>query len=387
MGNGSLKRKICVVTGSRADYGILYPVMKAIDASKNLKLYVVATCMHLMKEFGYTVDDIVKDGFKVYRKVDISYRKDSGEAMADSVGRATSKFSEVFNQLNPDIIVVLGDRGEMLAATVAANYLNIPIAHIHGGELSGHIDGTLRHAITKMVHIHFPPTRKARERIIRLGEDPKKIFISGAPSLDRIFNGGLPDNSTLAKKYQLNLDQPFVLLVQHPVSDEIDNAGKRIRETLEVLKKLKLQTMIVYPNADAGGRRMIKVIREYNQWPLFSTFKNIEHKDYLGLLKITNLLVGNSSSGIIEAATFKVPVINIGHRQEGRERSSNVIDVESGQTKIAAAIRRALYDSDFRKKLHRCKNVYGNGRAASRIARVLSTIKLNKQLLNKQITY
>jgi len=172
-----MKRKVCVITGTRADYGILNPVMHAIRNSKNLSLYIIATCMHLMREFGFTIREIERDGFNIYEGVDISYKEDSGEAMAYSIGKATCAFSRSLARLKPDIVIVLGDRGEMLAVAIASNYLGIPVAHIHGGEQSGHVDGILRHAITKLAHIHFPATESAKKRIIRLGEDPKKIFI------------------------------------------------------------------------------------------------------------------------------------------------------------------------------------------------------------------
>jgi len=183
-----MSRKICVITGTRADYGILFPVMKAIESAAGLSLQVIVTSMHLMKEFGHTFKEIEKDGFKISAKVDISYQEDTGLAMADSVGRAVSGLAKEFDRLDPDIVVVLGDRGEMMAAAIAANYLNIPVAHIHGGEVSGHIDGVLRHAITKLAHIHFPVTKNAGERIIKLGESPNRVFVTGAPALDRILD-------------------------------------------------------------------------------------------------------------------------------------------------------------------------------------------------------
>ena len=216
-----MKRKICVITGTRADYGILYPVMKKIRASGKLELYVVATGMHLMKEFGYTVREIEKDGFKIYAKVDISYKEDIGQAMAFSVGKAVSMFSKVFGKLKPAMVMVMGDRGEMLAAAIAANYMNIPVAHIHGGEISGHVDGVVRHAITKLAHIHFPATQKAKKRILNLGEEPGRVFVAGAPALDSILNGKFE----LTKKYPIAVNKPFVLLVQHPVLAQSDKAG------------------------------------------------------------------------------------------------------------------------------------------------------------------
>lgn len=382
-----MKRKICVITGTRADYGILHPVMKAIEASKDLSLYIIAIGMHLMKEFGFTVNEIKKDGFKVYKQVDTSYKEDTGLAMADSIGRAVSELSKTFAKLKPDIVVVLGDRGEMLAAAVAANYLNIPVAHLHGGEVSGHVDGLLRHAITKLAHIHLPATEKAKTRILKLGEEPWRTFVAGAPALDRILHEKLPKKKEVIEKYKINLGRPFLILLQHPVIVEGNNSAEQMKVSLEAIKGFNLQTMAVYPNADAGGRRMIDVIREYEGNNYIQAVKSIPHKDYLGLMKIASVLIGNSSSGIIEAPSFGLAAVNIGSRQNGRERGVNVIDVPHDKNAIIQAIKKALYDKGFRTRVSKGKNPYGDGNAAERIVKILSKIRLGKILLQKQMTY
>jgi UDP-N-acetylglucosamine 2-epimerase (non-hydrolysing)/GDP/UDP-N,N'-diacetylbacillosamine 2-epimerase (hydrolysing) len=382
-----MRRKICVITGSRADYGIFFPILKAIKSSNSLRLYIIATCVHLMKEFGYTVKDIKKDGFNIYEKVHISYRKDTGQAMADSVGRAVSKFSKTFSRLRPDLVVILGDRGEMLAAGIAANYVNIPVAHIHGGEVSGHVDEVMRHAITKISHIHFTSTENAKKRILKLGEEPDKVFVVGAPALDCILNGQLTDKDSLFKRYGLTKKQPLLILIQHPVLAQIDEAEKQIRITLDAIKRFKLQTVVIYPNSDAGGRRMIKVIREYKKLPFIKSFDSLPHEDYLGLMKVASVLIGNSSSGIIEAPSFMLPVVNIGIRQQGRERGINVIDVAHDEKAIIDAIKRCLYDTRFKERIKRSKNPYGDGHASERLVKMLSGIVLDKNLLQKKITY
>lgn len=382
-----MKRKICVVTGSRADYGILYSVMKTIERSSGFKLYIIATCMHLMKEFGYTVKEIEKDGFHIYEKINISYREDSGEAIAGSIGKAVSKFSRAFYRLSPDIVVILGDRGEMLAASIAANYLNIPVAHIHGGEVSGHVDGLLRHAITKLSHIHFPATKKSADRIMNLGEESWRIFKAGAPALDRIKKARLPDKNKLFKKYNLAGNEHLIILVQHPVSSQVKDAGRQIKITLEALKTLKIQTLLIYPNADGGSRKMIEVIKKYESLSFIRSFKSIPHEDYLGLLKFASLLVGNSSSALIEAPSFGLPAINIGIRQEGREHGRNIINIGHDKRLIIKAVKKAIYNRRFKASVKRFKNLYGDGRACERIAKVLSRIKLDKRLLEKRITY
>ncbi len=381
------KRKICVITGTRADYGILAPVLKAIEYSQDLKLYIIATSMHLMREFGYTVSDISRDGFEIYEKLYISYKDDTGCAMARSVGEAVLKFSEVFERLSPDFIVVLGDRGEMLAAAIAANYLNIPVAHIHGGELSGHIDGILRHAITKLAHIHFAATQQARERIIKLGEEKWRVFISGAPALDRLLREKLPSKRGLFRKYGVGQGERFFLVVQHPVSATVKESGRQMATTLEALESFNVKIVVIYPNADAGGRDMIKAIKDYQRFNSAKVFKSIPHKDYLGLLKACSVLVGNSSSGIIEAPFFKTPAVNIGIRQNGRLRSANVIDAPCNKRAITRAVKTALYDKRFKKVLQSCVNLYGDGHAGARIAKTLSSIKTGQKLLDKKLTY
>ncbi|MDD5421793.1 MAG: UDP-N-acetylglucosamine 2-epimerase [Candidatus Omnitrophota bacterium] len=381
-----MKRKVCVITGSRSDYGILQPVMKAIKKSKRLELFVIATSMHLMKEFGYTVREIEKDGFHINNRINISYWEDTGHAMAFSVGKAVSMFSDSFLRLKPDIVLVLGDRGEMLAAAIAANYMNIPVAHIHGGEVSGHIDGLVRHAITKLSNIHFPATDKAKERIKKLGERPDTVFKVGAPALDSVLSGRYAGKKELLKKYGLN-DGPTLIVVQHPVSAETGKSASHMRTTLEAVKELQIQTIVIYSNADAGGRKMIDVIKRYERHSLIKAFKSIPHADYLGLMRISSVLVGNSSSGIIEAASFKLPVVNIGDRQRGRERCGNVIDADHGMNAILRAIKKALFDKKFRNKVRHCNNPYGDGHAGQRIADRLAAIRLNKELLVKQLTY
>lgn len=382
-----MRRKVCVITGSRADYGIFFPILKSIESSNSLRLSIIATSMHLMEEFGYTVKDIRRDGFSIYEKVNISYRKDTGQAMADSCGRAVSKFSRTFSRLRPDIVVILGDRGEMLAAAIAANYINIPVAHIHGGEVSGHIDEVMRHAITKISHIHFASTANARKRILKLGEEPGRVFVVGAPALDRILNGRLPDKDGLFKKYKLSKRGPLIILIQHPVMAQINEAERQIRITLDALKGFGVQTVVIYPNSDAGGRKMIRAIREYERLPFIRPFSSIPHEDYLGLMKASSALIGNSSSGIIEAPSFKLPVVNIGIRQQGRERSINVIDVGHDKNAIIAAVKKCLYDKRFKERLKSCRNIYGDGHAGRRIVKVLSSIVLDNGLLKKRITY
>jgi len=382
-----MKKKICIITGTRADYGHLAPVMKAIRQNHHLELQVVATCMHLMKEFGHTIDEIRKDGFRINASVDVSYQEDSGKAMAISVGKGIIGMAEVFNRIKPDLVLVLGDRGEMLAAAIAANYLNIPVAHLHGGEITGHVDGIVRHAITKLSHLHFPATKGTRDRIIRLGEEPWRVKDVGAPTLDKILWEKLPGEKELRHCYSLGEKDKFFLVVQHPVSTDVAIAGKQMIVTLDAAGSFGIKTLLIYPNADAGGRAMIREIIKRYRSPNLMAYKSLPHQDFLGLMKIASVLIGNSSSGIIEAPSFKLPVVNVGTRQAGRERGCNVIDVPHEKSAIVRAVNKALYDKKFIGGVKQGQNPYGDGRASQRIVKVLSAVKLSPQLLQKKITY
>lgn len=377
-----LKRKILYVTGTRADYGLMKSVLRAIDKHPKLELTIVVTGMHLMEEFGSTVEEVKKDGFEIH-EIDATYEKDNNESMANFIGKFIQLLTKKVTEIKPDIILLLGDRGEMLAGAIVGTYLTIPIAHLAGGDITSTVDEHARHAITKLAHIHFPATEKSAERLIKMGEDPSNIFVVGAPGLDSILNEELIEPQKIAKHYKLELSKPILLAIQHPTT-EVEDASDQIHETLEAILELKHQTVLIYPNADAGGRRMIEVIKKY---PFIKAFKSIPHKEYLSLMKMASVLTGNSSSGIIEAPSFGLPVVNIGSRQEGRERAENVIDVDYNKEQIKAAIKKALYDEDFKEKVKNCKNPYGDGKAGVRIADVLNKIKIDKTLLQKKLTY
>jgi len=383
-----LKRKICVITGTRAEYGLLKPVMKAIDKSQKLELALIVTGMHLSSDYGLTIREIEKDGFKILSKVKMTPTKDTVGEMARSVGRGIIGISKALEKIKPKIVLVLGDRVESLAAAISAAYMNILVAHIHGGDSprSG-LDEYARHAITKFSHIHFPATKKSAERIIKMGEDPERVYIVGAPGLDTILKGKLISPAKIASKYKLDLSKPILMVIQHPVTTDVKNAPRQMKKTMEAIKETGFQTIVIYPNADAGGRKMIKVIEEYREYPFIQAYKSLPHVEYLSLMKAVTAMIGNSSSGIIEAPSFRLPVINIGSRQEGRERAENVIDVNYDKKQIKQAIRKVIYDKNFIKRFKMCRNPYGDGKAGIRIASILSKIKIDKQLLQKKLTY
>jgi len=381
-----VKRKILYITGSRSDYGLMQSVLKKINASPKLELTIIVTGMHIMKEFGMTINEIKKDNFNIH-VIESTYEKDNKESMALFIGDLIKKLIVTINKIKPDIMLLLGDRGEMLAGAIVGAYLSIPVAHIHGGEITGNIDESARHAITKLCNISLAATEKSAERIIKMGEDPKYVFVVGAPGLDQILNNQIVDSELISIKYDLDSSKPIILVIQHSVTSEINEAPKQIRETLDAISELNYQSIVIYPNSDAGGRKIIDVIKEYKNNKKIKIYENITRDDYLGLLKISSAIVGNSSSAIIEAPSFKIPAINIGTRQDGRERAENVIDVDYNKKEIMSAIEKALFDKDFKDKLRNIKSPYGDGKAGDRIIQILSEIKIDNKLLQKKVTY
>lgn len=381
-------KNIAVVTGTRAEYGILYPVIKAIEAKPELRLCLIATGMHLSHEFGYTLSDIETDGLQIDAKIDMLLSNDTPASMAKSLGLGIINMSQAWEQLKPEIILILGDRIESFAAAVSGAYMNIPVAHIHGGDSSkGGLDESARHAITKFAHIHFPATKLSAERIIKLGEDEWRVHVVGSPAMDTILNEPLLPEEAVVRQFKLDLSQPLVLLIQHPVTTQVHEAAEQMRETLSGIVELGYPTILIFPNSDAGGRSMIEVIKQYEGYPFIKIAKSLPRKEYLSLIKIANVMVGNSSSGMVDAPSFGLPVVNIGIRQEGRERGKNVIDVGHDKYEIINAMEKALADEDFLKEVRKCKNPYGDGKAGQRIADILAELEITPQLLQKKITY
>jgi UDP-hydrolysing UDP-N-acetyl-D-glucosamine 2-epimerase len=377
-------RKILYISGTRADYGLIKDTLLSLKRNPKLEVEIAATGMHLMTKFGKTIREIKKDGFKVHL-IEAIYKRDNRESMVKFIGEFILNLLKKIKKVKPDIIFVQGDRIEMLGAAIVGTYLRIPVAHSHGGEVTSTVDEIARHAITKLSHIHFVSTKRSAQRIKKMGEDSWRVFITGAPGLDVILRKELLSPKEIAKKYKLNLSKPIILVLQHPVIAE--EASQQMKESMEAIKEIGLQTIVIYPSADPGGREMINIIEKYKKYPFIQIYKNIGHKDFLSLMKTSTVLVGNSSSGIIEAPSFYLPVVNIGERQEGREKTDNVIDVGYDKDQIKKAIFTAIHDKNFREKVRKCKNPYGDGKAGQRIANILSKIKIERRLLEKQVTY
>ncbi|MFW6376305.1 MAG: UDP-N-acetylglucosamine 2-epimerase [Thermoplasmatota archaeon] len=386
MGYDKVSRRVIYITGSRADYGLMRNVLKVIDSHPELELELIVTGMHLLDEFGHTIDEIRQDGFNVHR-IDSTYEKDDKKSMTLFVGDFIKKLSEEIEEIDPDFILLLGDRGEMLGGVVVGCYMSITNVHLHGGEITSTVDEMARHAITKLSNVHLPASEKSADRIRRMGEDPDHIHVVGAPGLDSLLNEEMIPGEILAKKYDFDLSEPLIIVVQHPVTLELENAEEQIRATLEMIKELEYRTILVYPNADAGGRRMIDEIKKFEDLSFLSTYKSIPRKDFISLLSVSDVLVGNSSSGIIEAPSLGLPVVNIGTRQRGRERAANVMDVEYDKKEIKKAVEKCLFDESFKDNIKDIDNPYGDGKTAERVARILVNIKIDEDLLQKKLRF
>ncbi len=379
------KRRIAVITGTRAEYGYLFPILEKIRSDRSLELQLIVTGMHLSKEHGLTYKMIERDGFKIKAKVQMDLNTDKSEGMAKALGIEITGIAKVLSSLKPDIVVIFGDRLEAFAGAAAAAYMNIATAHIHGGDRSkGDIDERVRHAITKLAHIHFPATEKSRTRIIKLGERPDNVFKVGSSTVDSLKSLKYKSKAEVMKELGF-WENDYILILQNPVTTEPEESGRQMTETVKAVKAFDNAKVVIEPNSDAGYKGIKKALQKING--SVRIFTNLKRMDYLSLLKHAAVLVGNSSSGIIEAPYFKVPVVNIGIRQQGREKSTNIIDAKDNAASIKKAVQKALSDTAFAKKVRGCKNLYGDGRSAERITKILKNIKITKSLLQKQITY
>lgn len=382
-----MKKKILVTTGTRSEYGFLRPLLFKINKSKKLELILVVTGSHLSTKHGNTVKEIKKDGFKISARIKMIPFSDENFSMSLELGKGIIAFSKCFKKLKPDINLILGDRDEMLASSLAAYHMNIVNAHIHGGDISGGLDEYTRHAITKISNLHFASTQKSKIRIIKMGEDKKFVFFTGSPSIDEIHNNKITSKKELEKKYKLKFIGDEILLLQHPDTTELKYVEKQIISTLKAVVKTKHTVIAIAPNSDSGHRKIFKHLKLFSKnHPQIHLYSNLPRSDYLGMLKHAGILVGNSSSGLIEASHFHIPVINLGNRQKNRERGINVIDVPSfSSTKIFFAIQKGLKTFPQIKKSH--SKIYGNGTASNQIVKILEKIKLDDNLLKKQLTY
>ncbi|WP_425639502.1 UDP-N-acetylglucosamine 2-epimerase [Algoriphagus yeomjeoni] len=373
--------KVFVLIERRADYSRYKPILERMKADPFFEIYLVVTGICLLDLHGKDVNYIEDDGFTIDAKIPMfdSNAPDSGAEMVRSMARVLTGVTYELEKSKPDLVLSGFDIGGNFAVTVAAAHMNIPVAHIQGGEVTGSIDESIRHAMTKFSHIHFPATEDAEKRLIRLGENPKDIHVVGCPSIDVLVNTPTMDASELEKEFDLDFSKPFVLVIQHPVTTEAMSSIDQIRETLKALRNIDAQVVFLLPNNDAGHAKIIEEIKASGfKWiPSLPTLK------FVNLYRNAWALVGNSSSGIHETPTLKIPAINIGNRQMGRERASNVLDVPNDAAQIEKAIQKALFDDKFRKEVSEIKNPYGEGNSAKQIVDILKNIDLSSVSIQK----
>lgn len=380
------RKKIAYITGTRADFGLMTPVLDAIQNNQELSLSLYATGTHLLPKFGNTFSEVKKYNAKV-KKINATIENDNKKSQIEFFQKYIYLLSKELTINRPDFILTLGDRIEMLGTAITAAYLGIPSGQLHGGEITTTIDDPSRHAITRFSNLHFPATKQAAERIRKMGEEPWRIHVVGAPALDVIKNFKIPNRSELNKKVRLRANEPFFLITLHPVDDQKIDKQKQISILIESVKKFNTQTVVIYPNSDPGGRAMIQEINKERKNTNFFIFPNLPYQYFLSLEKYTQIWIGNSSAGIIESPSFKTPVINIGNRQRGREQTQNIVNTGYNSAQITSAIRTILKDKSFNKKLKEIKNPWGEGTAGKKIASILARTTFNHALLNKHLTY
>lgn len=380
-----MKKKVCVVTGTRAEYGLLYHLIKGLKEDDDFELQLIATGMHLSTEFGLTYQEIEKD-FIIDKKIEILLSSDTSVAVNKSMALAQLSFSEALNELSPDLVIVLGDRSEIFSVVTAALVLGIPIAHLHGGELTeGAIDDSFRHAITKMSHIHFTSMDVYRKRVIQLGEQPSTIFNVGALGIDNIKKISLLSKSAFEKSINFKLGKKNLLITFHPATIDLSFVQAQFQALLNVLaQQPEISLIFTKANSDAKGRlinAMIDDFVKHNNIRCIS-FTSLGQLRYLSALQYVDGVVGNSSSGIIEAPSFGIGTINIGSRQDGRERATSIIDCDPNETSISLSFEK-LYAESFQQQLASTINPYGDGKTAERIIAILKKVDF-KKLVNKR---
>jgi UDP-hydrolysing UDP-N-acetyl-D-glucosamine 2-epimerase len=374
------KRRICIFTGTRAEYGLLKPLMDEIKSDPDLELQIIASCMHLSPEFGLTYQEIEKDGFNIDEKVEMLLSSDTPSGIVKSMGLGMIGYTDALNRLKPNITVVLGDRFEALAFAIASFVNRIPIAHLYGGEITeGAIDDAFRHSITKLSYLHFTSTEEYRKRVIQLGEEPERVFNVGALGIDNIKKMKLLNKDEIENKLGIKFKSRNLLITYHPVTLKKDESEKEFRALLNVLREME-DTLFIFtkPNADTEGRKIIKLIEEFvkeNKHKAIA-FTSLGQLNYLSIMQYVDAVVGNSSSGIIEAPSLKVPTINIGDRQKGRIKAKSIIDCKGTEEDIKKAFD-VIFDKKFRETIKNISNPYGDGNSAGKIKNILKHSKIS----------
>jgi GDP/UDP-N,N'-diacetylbacillosamine 2-epimerase (hydrolysing) len=371
-------KKVFILVERRADYSRYKPILQKLKADPFFDVYLVVTGICLLEIHGKDISYIENDGFKIDATIPMfdSEAEDTGGEMVRSMARVLSGVVTELEKAKPDVVLSGFDIGGNFAVTIAAAHMNIPVAHIQGGEVTGSIDESIRHAMSKFSHLHFPATQDAKDRLVRLGENPDDIYVVGCPSIDVLVNTPTMDKAILEEKYDLDFSKPFVIMIQHPVTTEAKSSLDQIKETIDVIKRMDIQALALLPNNDAGHSKIIEEIKNSGiKWyPSLSTL------DFINIYRNAWALVGNSSSGIHETPTFKIPAVNIGNRQMGRERAENVIDVPNEADAIEAGIKKALFDDEFRAFVKTLENPYGVGNSSEQIVKILKEVSFEGKI-------
>jgi GDP/UDP-N,N'-diacetylbacillosamine 2-epimerase (hydrolysing) len=380
-----MKKKILIITERRADYSKFRPILKEIEKSKKLDYFLIVTGSHLLPEHKLTINEIYSDGFKITKKFQMysKNREDTGAEMAKALGKSIIELTKIIERLNPDIIFAGFDIGSNLAAALVGAHMNKMVAHLEGGEVTGTIDESIRHATTKFAQIHFTTNESAKKILIKMGENKKFIFTVGNPSLDSIKEIKKISIKELEKEFELNLKKPFVIILQHTVTTEAKEGKKNILQTLKAINEMEIQALVIHGNADFGSKQIQDTIKK-------SKIKNIStlsFSKYINLLHHASALVGNSSSGKMEAPFLHIPTINVGTRQEGRIKAKSVIDVNYNKNEIKKALKKVMYDKKFLKIVKKQQSPYGNGNSAKKIIKILENINLEKIPIQKKLSY
>ncbi|MEZ2441265.1 UDP-N-acetylglucosamine 2-epimerase [Chitinophaga sp. RCC_12] len=386
------KRKILFVTGARSEYDIMQPVLEQLNNCNDIELKLIVTGAHLSETFGKTVKNIENDGYEIADRIYNLVSSEDKVGRVVGIGTQITGLAHAFAREQPDIVVVVGDREEAITVSMTAAYLSIPVAHLAGGDIAndGNIDNAVRYATSKFAHIHFTFLEQHAQVLRLLGEDDFRIFNTGNPALDKFVHCPvIPKNEIAPLKVLKTGNEPYLVLIQHPIITEATDAGKQIVETLEAVVDLGIKCFINYPNSDAGNFAIIEMISKYaGEYPeIFYLFKNLDRVNYINLLRNAAVLIGNSSSGILEAPSIGLPVVNIGSRQRERFSAGNVIYVDYNRVEIATAIRESIYNPVYRATVKGIVNPYGDGNSAKKISDVLRSISINDKLIYKNITY
>jgi len=381
-----MSRKIAIITGSRGEYGYIRPIIRRIEKDPDLEYEIIITNLHLLHEFGYSAQEIKKDGFKISESIHNTFDGYNHQTMVKSLGVFLMQAPEAIDRLKPDIILLAGDRGEQLMAAITGSHLYIPVAHIQAGEVSGNIDDATRHAIARYAHVHFAASQQAADRLIKSGEQDFRVYNTGAPMLDELVDGSeIAPKEEIFNKFGFDSSKPIFLLVMHPVTEEYASAAENTVKVLQAVNSFGAQVVIIFPNSDAGSKEVRNVINK-NRSPLTKIFRNLPRREYAGIMNVASVMIGNSSSGLIESPVFKLPTVNVGRRQLGREYATNIIHSSYDTNEVVSAIKRAL-SAEFKTIVSQAVNPYGDGASSERIVNILKNLKIDDKLLIKRITF